>query len=1046
MRSLIAHFIRYPVLGNTLMLLMFVFGYLGFTNLKKSFFPERETRMIEIQTTFPGASPEEVEEGIVQKIEDNLKGLTGVERVSSVSSENSGIVSVEVIKGYDTDKVLQDVKNAVDRISSFPTGMEPPVIFEVENLSFAISFALSGDVDLKTLKTYAERIEDDLMGVEGISKVDIKGYPQEEIEIGFRENDLRKFNLTFQEVSDVISKSNIEVTGGTVKGMREEFLVRARAKGYYAEEFKNIIVKTTQDGSVIRLQDVAEVTGKWEDNPGRNYLNGNPAVVITINNTLNEDVMFITGHVKQFIEDFNTQNTVVQATIIQDQSLYLNQRINLLSENGIVGFLLVLILLSMFLHIRLAFWVAISIPISFAGMFILAAIAGITINVISLFGMILVIGILVDDGIVISENIYQHFEKGKSAVQAAVDGTMDVLPSVFAAILTTVTGFSLFFFMDGRMGEIMTDMAFVVIATLLISLIEAVFILPAHIAHSKALKREGNKPNWLQRQFTNFMNFLKDNLYAPALRFSLNNKFLVFSILTGLLLVTFGAIKGSIIRSTFFPSIERDKITVSLSLPAGTRESVTEHWLTHIEEATWRVNEQLKKEREDNKDVILAIEKVLSTSSHEGSLNIIMLDGETRGTRDYVISNAIREEAGPIPGAEKLSYGTDSPWGKPVSVALLGYDKKQLNSAKEELKAELQSMTSLRDIVDNDQPGLKEISLTLKPKAYLLGLQLQDVIGQVRQGFFGSEVQRLQRGKDEVRIWVRYKEQERKSLDDLAQMRIRLPDGKEYPLEEIAEFSIERGVTAINHLDGFREIKLEADVADPNAAVSDIILEIQNVVVPAILARYPDVKASFEGQSRETAKMSKSIAKAGLPILLIMIALIAVTFRSYLQAAIVVITIPYAIIGVGWGHFIHDAPISSLSAYGIIALIGVLVNDSLVLINTVNNNLKEGMGFRTAVYEGSVSRFRPILLTSITTIAGLGPLIIEKSLQAQFLIPMGISIAYGLVISTVLMLILLPVFLVFFNNLRVYIKWLWEGKKPSSEEVEPAVKELQVLE
>jgi multidrug efflux pump subunit AcrB len=612
--------------------------------------------------------------------------------------------------------------------------------------------------------------------------------------------------------------------------------------------------------------------------------------------------------------------------------------------------------------------------------------------------------------------------------------------------LTTVVGFSLFFFTDGRMGEIMTDMAFVVIATLLISLVEAIFILPAHVAHSKALKRGEAPPNWLQRQFTNLMSFLRDRLYAPALRFSINNKFFTFTILLGLLIITFGALKGSVIKSTFFPNIERDNINVSLSLSAGTRESITNNWLTHIEEAAWKVNEDLKAKRADNRDVIVGIEKTVGPSSFTGSLNIILLDGENRGIQDFIIANAIREAAGPIPGAEKLSYGTDSPWGKPVSVALLGHDKKQLQSAKEELKAELMTMKSLRDIVDNDQPGLKEISITLKPKAYMLGLQLQDVVGQVRQGFFGSEVQRLQRNKDEVRIWVRYKEQERKSLEDLAQMRIRMLNGSEFPLAEIAEFKMERGVSAINHLDGFREIKLEADVVNPKESVTDIILQIQNEVVPDILKKYPSVKASFEGQSRETSKMSKSIGKAGLPILILMIALIAITFRSYLQAAIVVITIPFALIGVGWGHYIHGAPVSALSAYGMIALIGVMVNDSLVFINSLNINLKKGMDFRKAVYESGVSRFRPILLTSITTIAGLGPLILEKSLQAQFLVPMAISIAYGLIVSTVLMLILLPVLLIFFNDMRVYIKWLWEGKKPSREEVEPAVKEMQELE
>lgn len=1040
MKSLISHFIRYPILGNMIMLLFLVFGYLGYKNMKKSFFPETDSRIISIQATYPGSSPEEIEEGVVSRIEDNLKGLTGIERITSKSTENAGGISVEVLKGQDVDKVLQDVKNAVDRISSFPTGMEPPVIYIQENLGFAISFALSGNVDLKTLKTYAQKIEDDLMAVDGISKVGIAGYPEEEIEIGFRENDLRKFNLTFQEVTDAVRKSNIEVTGGTVKGAREEYLVRARSKGYYADEIKNIVVKTSGSGAVVRLHDVADVIERWADNPNRSYLNGTPSVVLTLQNTNEEDVIFITDYVNEYLDDFNKTNTEVQATIIKDQSKYLRQRLDLLTENGVLGFFLVLALLSMFLNYRLAFWVALSIPIAFAGMFVLAAIGGITINVISLFGMILVIGILVDDGIVISENIYQHYERGKPAVKAAVDGTLEVLPSVTSAILTTVIGFSMFFFLDGRMGEFITDMAFVVIATLLISLLEAILILPAHVAHSAALKRD-TKKTWIENTFTKVMDFLRDRFYAPSLRFVLANRFFSFGIFLGAVIITFSAISGGIIKTTFFPNIERDNINVSLVLPAGTREDITEQWLTHIEKAADRVNQQLKSEREDHKDVILDIEKKIGPKSNEGSLNIILLDGENRGLEDFIISNALRKESGAVPGAEKLSFGTDSPFGKPVSVSLLSYNRDQLNAAVDELHSKLEAIPSLKDIIDNDQPGLKEIKINLKTKAYLLGFRLQDVVNQVRQGFFGSEVQRLQRNKDEVKIWVRLKEAERASLDDLGQMRIRTMAGEEFPLEELATFSVERGVTAINHLDGMREIRLEADVSNPNESVTDIVAGIKGEIVPEILKKYPSVKASYEGQSRESAKTGNSVAKVFPIVLILMFAIIVITFRSFLQAVVVVLCIPFAFVGIGWGHFIHASPISILSAYGIIALIGVMVNDSLVLVSSLNGYLKDGMPFNKALYETGVSRFRPILLTSLTTIAGLGPLIVEKSLQAQFLIPMAISIAYGLLVATAIMLLLLPVFLSFVNDLRIYANWLWEGKKPSEEQVEPAVRE-----
>lgn len=1041
MKKVIEYFIKYPVLGKMLMIMMLLFGFFGYKSMKKTFFPEVDSRLVRIQIVYPGASPEEIEEGVVQKIEDNLKGITGVERVYSSSLENSGLVNVEILKGFNSDKVLQDVKNAVDRISSFPAGMEPPVIFKQENLSFAISFALSGNVDLKTLKNYAEEIEDELRTVDGISKIDISGYPEEEIEIGFREEDLRKYNLTFQQVSDAVRKSNIEVTGGKVKGLKEELQVRAKSKGYYADDLKNIVVKTTESGSIIRLRDVADVTGQWEDNPKRSYLDGKPSVIVSINNTEHEDVIFITDHINDYIEKFNKSHDIVKATVIRDGSIPLRQRIELLTKNGLAGFFLVVTLLSMFLNYRLAFWVGLSIPISMAGMLILAAFFGLTINVISLFGMILVVGILVDDGIVISENIFQHYERGEKPLQAAINGTIEVLPSVTSAILTTVVGFSLFFFLDGRMGEFMVDMAFVVICTLLISLVEAVFILPSHIAHS--LKNV--KPTLIEKKITGVMDFMRDRMYAPVYKFFLNNKALAIAIPLGLFIITINSLKGGIIKTTFFPNIERDNITVSLSLPAGTREQFTEKWLDHIEKAAREVNEELKSKREDGKDVVIAVEKKVGPNTYEGNLNVILLDGETRNMQDYLIANMIREKAGAIPGAEKLSYGMDSPFGKAIALSLLGYNKEQLKAAKAEIRAELESMKSVKDVVDSDQEGLKEVVITLKDKAHLLGLQLQDVVMQVRQGFFGSEVQRLQRNKDEIRIWVRYKSDQRENRENLEDMRIRMLDGKEYPLREIADFEIKRGVSSIQHLYGMREIKLEADVANPNESVTDIVFDLQSRVVPEVLKKYPAVKASFEGQSRESAKTGRSIADAGSIILLLVIAIVIVTFRSISQGVIIFFLVPFALIGVVWGHFIHGSPVSILSGYGVLALIGVMINDSLVLISTLNGLLKQGVPFRHAVYEAGVSRFRPIVLTSLTTIAGLAPLIMERSLQAQFLIPMAIAMAYGLLLATLLMLITLPVLLVIMNDIKVHLKWLWTGKKPTAEEVEPAIREMKKI-
>lgn len=1040
MRSIIKYFISYPVAGNTLMYLIIAFGMFGYFSLHSTFFPEQESKNITIQATYPGASPEEIEEGVIIKIEDNLKGVTGVERITSVSQENSGVVTVEVEKGYGTDLVLQDVKNAVDRINSFPDGLEAPVIFKQENLNFVISFALSGEVDLLTLKSFARKVETEVRGKDGISKVSLSGFPEEEIEVAFREDDLLTYGLTFQEVAAVVSSNNVEVTGGTIKGSSEELLLRAKAKKYKAADLADLVVKATPDGRLVRLRDVGDVQDRWEDNPDRSYLNGNPSVVVMVQNTIQEDLLTISEEVRKYIEEFNERDGPVKATIIRDGSITLSQRIELLSNNGLIGFVLVLILLTLFLNLRLSFWVAISIPISFLGMFILAAFWGLTINVMSLFGMILVIGILVDDGIVIGESIYSEYEKGKPARQAAIDGTMAVFPAVVAAVLTTVVAFSTFFFLDGRLGEFAPDLAFVVIGTLLFSLVEGAFILPAHIAHSKALASKEVKRNWLETRMNTIMLGIRERVYAPILRFSLTNRFFALMIPVGLFMLTIGGFGGGIIKTTFFPNIERDNISINLEMTAGTREHITEQTLDRIAIAVWEVNEELKADRADGLDVMLNVEKKIGSGANKGKIDVSMLDNETRNMRARDITQLVREKVGPVEGAELVTFGTLSPFGKEISLSLKSNNLEELEGAANELKAAMQGMGNLVDVTDNNQKGIREVNLKLKDKAYLLGLNVQGVMAQVRSGFFGREAQRLQRGIDEVKVWVRYADSDRESLNQLENMRIRLADGKEIPLREVADYEIARGVMAINHLDGRREIRLEADVKSGSA--SALTAEIRDNILPGILAQYSSISASFEGQMEQSQKTQKSVGFVGPIILLLMLGIITFTFRSFGQALLVILIVPFGFIGVGWGHWIHDSTVSLLSFFGVIALIGIMVNDSLVLVSAYNNLLKEGKLVKEAIYEAGISRFRPIILTSVTTVAGLAPLILEKSFQAQFLVPMAIAIAYGLVVATYTTLVVLPVGLLSMNHLRVNMRWLWSGKKPMSNTVEPAVKEI----
>jgi len=1040
MKGLTAYFLKYRVAALAVMIFFLLFGVMGLMRTRSSLFPEVESRVIQVQVIYPGASPEEVEQGVVLRIEDDIKGVSGVERISSVSQENGGIITVEVVKGYDTDVVLQDVKNAVERIPQLPEGMEPIRTVKVENIRPAVTFALTGQgMPLKALKSAAQRVEQDLRGIPGISKVEVTGLPEEEVEVAFRELDLRAANLTLAQASAALRAANIDVTGGKVKTPDEELLIRVRDKRYDADGLKAILIRSSADGRALRLQDIAEVRDTWADDPARNYVNGEPSVVVNVSSTVSEDILFIADTTLGFMKALNERGGPIRAELIVDATTVLRQRIDMLLTNGAQGFALVLITLALFLNWRLAFWVALSIPVSFAGMFILAP-GFITINVMSLFGMILVVGILVDDGIVITESIYQEHERGLPPVKAAFVGISKVIGAVISSVLTTVAAFTTFFFIEGRLGDFAPALAFVVIATLMVSLVEAAFILPAHVAHSKAL--HDPKRNRFELFMDGVMGRLRDRRYGPFFDRILRNRTLTFGIAFFALALTVGSVGAGIIRTTFFPVIERDDVMVELELVAGTREHIVFAELQRIEQLAWQVNDELSAGRPDSLDVVLKVQTILGPRAEQGKLNIILLDGEQRGFKAEEVTNRLRERVGQVPGVANLTFGLATPFGKPVSISLRSHDLAELNAAKGELRDELQKLPTLRDVVDSDRPGNREVVLQLKEQARLLGLTTQEVIGQVRQAFFGIETQRVQRGEDEVKIWVRYDERSRASLRDLEDMRIRAADGRAFPLSELVSYRIERGIRSISHLDGKREVRVEADLASSVQSATDAQALIRSEVMPAILARHPGLSYSFEGQGEQSRKVGASAARVMPITLTIMVFLMILALRSVPQAVVIMLGLPFAFIGIAWGHWIHGVQISLFSFFGMIALIGVMVNDSLVLLSTFNANLKERMGFHEALRSAALSRLRPILLTSLTTVAGLLPITLNRSFQAQFLIPMAITVAYGLLLATFVTLVLLPVYITVLNMLRRSIFWLWNARWPSAEEVEPAVQEL----
>ncbi|MDT0606798.1 efflux RND transporter permease subunit [Croceitalea rosinachiae] len=1043
MKGFISHFIKYPVAVNIFIVGFLIFGFLGYQKMNSSFFPLADAKTIQISITYPGASPEEVEEGIVEKIERNLKGISGIDRVSSISQENNASIIIETLSDFDINIILDEVKNAVDRIPSFPNTIEPPVIESVLPTRPAISFIITGkEIPLRILKQYAQEIEDDLLRIEGISQIELSGFPDEEIEVAISEEKMRSYNLSFEEVAQSVAEANIIVSGGSIKTEDEEFLIRANNKGYEANELKNIVVKSTIEGSKVYLKDIAILKDSFDENPDKIFYNGQQAVQIDLKNTNSEDLISSVETVKNYIFNFNTSHENIQLKETFNTADLVQGRISLLLENALVGMLLVLIILSFFLRPTVAFWVAFGLPISFFGMFILLPNYGVTLNMLSMFGMILVIGILVDDGIVIAENIYSRREKGDSPIKAAVRGTMEVLKPILSAIATTILAFSVFFFLDGQIGDFFEDIALVITLTLSVSLIEALLILPSHLAHSKDMK-DIYKVSRFNRYGERFMDYLRDKVYSPLYKKSLQNKFLSFSILLFLFLLTLGALSGGIIKLTFFPTNASDQIITTINTAKGTSERITDSIASYVEDKVWEINEKLPNNEIGGSHVIGTIKRVGPTGS-SSSITINLSPSETRTISSVEITNEIRKAVGTLPILEKLSFNSGANvGGAPISISLQGKDIDKINRAKEMVFEELKKNKNVKDITDSSPKGIKEINLKLKENAQLLGLSFSGFMGQVRNAFFGNEVQRIQRGQDEVKIWVRYNRENRSAISDINNIEIKTQGGR-VPLSQVATYSIGRGETAINHLDGIREVTIEADVANPKVSSTEIMADLRSRVASEIESTYPGVAVSAEGQNREANKIADSAAAVFPAVLFLIYVVIVFTFRSFSQPFILLALIPFSIIGVAWGHYLHGFSMSILSYLGIIGLIGIVVNDGLVFTNKFNTFLKEGLPFNEALYETGRARFRAIFLTSITTIAGLAPLMLERSLQAQFLIPMAISIAYGIAVATILTLFLLPIFLSAVNGLKVIAKQLATGKKPTQEEVERAIKELKV--
>ncbi len=1051
MRKIIERFVEYPVYANLLIAVVILAGGLSLTNMKKSFFPETESRYLSVSVFYPGASPVEMEEGVTSRIEEAVRGLIGIKEITSTSMENMASVSIETTGEYPINEVLQEVKNAVDGISSLPSAAERPIVSKRRSRAGAIRLELvpvdGHQMDLMTLKEHAQRIEEDFFNSGVMSQISLSGYPQPEISVEIKEEELLRYNITFSEIVRAIQNNNRDVSGGEIKSDEEEFLIRLRSRSADPNKIGNITIRGQADGGFILIRDVADVKIKFADSPNKQWTNGKPSVSINVQKLPEEDMDAINEYALIYIKEFNDKNLGVELIVSRNYLDILQSRLNLLTRNGLLGLTLVVIALSMFLSFRLSLWVSFGIPFSFLAMFIAASFMGVTINLQSLFGMILVIGILVDDGIVIAENIYLHFERGKTPMHAAVDGTMEVAPAVLTSVATTIVAFSPLLFLRGTRMEMMWDVAIVVIAVLFFSLFEAFLVLPAHLGNEKTLSRKSlqAKNRGLKKYFERFIIWLRDRVYNHFLNWLVKWRYIASSFPIALVLITMGLFMGGHIRNTFFPMVDFDQFTLNVAFTPGDGEKQTLEFLDRFETAIWEVNDEINEELGLDHNIIERTSKRLGSAfsgqergAHAGSISVYPVDLEGYDISGRDISTRVNMKIGKVPEASKFTVGGFNRWGSPVSIGLMSKNLHELEEAKEYMIARLNEMPQLKDVNENIALGKQEIRLDLNERAYFLGLDESTVASQVRQGFYGAQAQRLQVGRDELRVWVRYPKSDRTTLGQLEDMKIKTAQGT-FPLSELADYHMERGPVAINRYNGSREIRVEAETVDPLASVPDILEQVEAEIIPELKAQFAGIRVVYQGQQKYSQEAMGQAGSSYMIAFAVILMLLVLHFRSVPKALIVIMMIPISLLGVVWGHGLHGEPLSMMSMWGAVALTGVIINDAIVFYSKFDRLLIEGWKVPEAVKEAGKIRLRPIILTSITTSVGLFPMLFEKSVQAQFLIPMAISLAYGVFLGTIFILIFFPVLIMLLNDAKVYLTYLWTGVKPTREEVETAV-------
>ncbi|XPF95497.1 efflux RND transporter permease subunit [Colwellia sp. RE-S-Sl-9] len=1008
---MIAWFAKNHVAANLLMITILLMGVFSLkSNIPLEVFPSIASEIVEVKVQLRGSTPEDAELGLAIKVEEAVQDLEGIEKLISTSVEGSASITIEAEPGYDVRELLADVKNRVDAINTFPAGIENPITSVRQNKRDVISVTISSDYSEREIREFAEKVRDDLLNLPEVTQLSLNAVRDYEIIIEVKQDTLKQYNLSISDIVNAVRVSSQDVSGGNVKTEGGDVLIRSKGQAYSREQYENIVIKTNPDGSLLRLIDIAKVDDGFGERPLRARFNGQQGALIDIYRIGNQNAIDVAEAVREYIDD--RQDTLPEGFKLNywdDDSEVVKGRLNTLITNAIQGGILILVLLTLFLRPSIAFWVFIGIPISFMGAFVFMPFLGVTINIMSLFGFILVLGIVVDDAIVTGENIYRHTHTSKSSLEAAIIGTKEVAGPVTFGVLTTVAAFLPLAFIEGRRGAIFFQIPAIVIPVLLFSLIESKFVLPSHLKHLK-LRSEKTKQSkfsmWQERFADGFENAIL-KYYQPLLKKAVMNKLTTLSLFVGVFILIGAFIMSGWTKFVFFPRIPSETARADLTMPVGTSFDVVDGYVQKMSNAAKTLQDKYRDE--EGNSIILNTLAITNNETGRVRFEILPADQNTTGIGSRQLVNEWRDLIGELPGAEELTYRAEiGRSGAPIDFQLMGNNFEELKEIANKIKEKLATYPSVFEITDSLSTGKEELQIVLNAQGYAMGLSASNVTQQVRSAFFGSEIQRIQRGRDDVRVSVMFPREERESISSLSDMLIETPQGGQVPLSHIASLVPGKSPAAIKRIDRFRSVNVTADVDKKVTNMTVLSADLQPYV-DNLVASYPGVKLVIEGEAKEQADSFSSLGLGLILVFFIIYCLLAIPFRSYIQPIIVMSIIPFGIIGAIVGHWFMRMDLTIFSILGMMALIGVVVNDSLVLVDFINKKRQQGADLMDAVLTAGQTRFRPVLLTSLTTFFGLMPLLFEKSTQAQFLIPMAISLSFGIIFATFITLILVPV-------------------------------------